>query len=124
MSSPGFDFNATDGKVTSPARLAHVVLLTNQLDVMERFYLDFLGGSTVHKASGQICFITCDDEHHRIALLQMPNLKDKDPATCGLHVCPKGVLYHSNFLQPYEPAIVTARRAKAILLFSPSLQRR
>ncbi|KAI9709984.1 MAG: hypothetical protein M1820_003062 [Bogoriella megaspora] len=85
MSQSTFDFNAKAGKVVSPAKLAHIVLLTNQLDAITKFYTTFLGGSVVHGVPGQMAFITYDDEHHRIALIQMPNVKNKDPATCGLH---------------------------------------
>ena len=85
MSFSRFDFKATS-KVTAPAKLAHVVLFTNQIDVMEKFYVDFLGATVVHKEPKQISFIAYDDEHHRIALLNRPDLKDKDPQACGLHV--------------------------------------
>lgn len=94
MPPSGFDFNATDGKVISPVQLAHVVLYTNQMDVMEKFYLNFLGGTIAHKAPKQICFITYDDEHHRIALAEVPDLKNKDHHACGLHVCPKSSSLH------------------------------
>lgn len=31
-----------------------------------------------------LAFLTYDEEHHRIALLQIPETKNKDPQTCGL----------------------------------------
>ena len=49
---------------------------------MKRFYVQFLGGRIV-KESGPLAFITYDDEHHRIALINMP-LKNKDAGTAGL----------------------------------------
>lgn len=47
-------------KVRSPAKLAHVVLKTNQLDKMRDFYIKFLGGSEV-MGNEMITFITYDD---------------------------------------------------------------
>ena len=70
------------GKVLSPSKLAHVVLQTNNFDHMKRFYVNFLGGRLV-KESGPLAFITYDDEHHRIALINMP-CKPKDAESAGL----------------------------------------
>lgn len=49
---------------------------------MKRFYVQFLGGRIV-KDAGPLAFITYDDEHHRIALIDMP-IKDKDSESAGL----------------------------------------
>ena len=70
-------------KVLSPSKLAHVVLTTNKLDRMKRFYVQFLGGTVVHE-NDYLCFITYDDEHHRIALVSTPGTKDKDHQSAGL----------------------------------------
>ena len=70
-------------KVLSPSKLAHVVLRTNNLERMKRFYCQFLGGNIIHE-NEHIAFISYDEEHHRIALLAIPSLKDKDYDCCGL----------------------------------------
>ncbi|KAF2237738.1 glyoxalase bleomycin resistance protein dioxygenase [Viridothelium virens] len=106
MSSSSFNFNATNGKVTSPIKLAHIVLYTNQLDKMEKFYVDFLGGHVAHKAPHQMSFITYDDEHHRIALIEAPSLKRKDHHACGLH--------HIAFTFPTPQALLLAYRQRLV----------
>ncbi|KAK5164985.1 uncharacterized protein LTR77_009650 [Saxophila tyrrhenica] len=69
--------------VLPPSKLAHIVFKTNQMDRMKQFYCNFLGGRVVH-ANDFIAFITYDDEHHRIALVQFPNTTDKEHNSCGL----------------------------------------
>jgi catechol 2,3-dioxygenase-like lactoylglutathione lyase family enzyme len=78
-----FDFNSTSAKVVAPVKLAHIVLRTNQLDKMGDFYVTFLGGEYAMKAPG-LYFITYDDEHHRIGLIGMPDLKKSDRSITGL----------------------------------------
>lgn len=80
-----FDFNNTDAKVVAPVKLAHVVLRTHQLDKMGDFYVSFLGGEYAMKAPG-LSFITYDEEHHRIGLIGMPDLKPSDRSRTGLEV--------------------------------------
>ncbi|EXA32092.1 hypothetical protein FOVG_16669 [Fusarium oxysporum f. sp. pisi HDV247] len=76
-------YNAPSNKVLKPAHLAHVVLRTGNLEKMEKFYLQFLGGSVTY-ANEMISFITYDDEHHRIALIGIPGTAAKVPDSCGL----------------------------------------
>ena len=77
------DFDAPASKVMSPSTLAHVVLRTRDVDKMIEFYTTFLGGKVVYK-SGPISFITYDSEHHRIALIAIPDCQDKVRNSCGL----------------------------------------
>jgi catechol-2,3-dioxygenase len=81
------DFNSVGGKVTSPAKLAHVVLRTNNFAKMNQFYKDFLGGRATMEVPDQLSFLTYDDEHHRIAIVAVPALKNTDTDRCGLEVC-------------------------------------
>lgn len=71
--------------ITSPSRLAHVVLRTGNLKEMSPFYKTFLGGKA-QVESDQVAFITYDDEHHRIALVSRPDLQKLPPKSCGLDV--------------------------------------
>ena len=80
------DFNSTTAKTVAPVKLAHVVLRTNQLEKMGEFYTTFLGGTFSLKVPNMMSFITYDDEHHRIGLIGMPDLKEKDRTTNGLEV--------------------------------------
>jgi catechol-2,3-dioxygenase len=70
-------------KVTSPSKLAHIVLRTTQFAPMVSFYKTFLGGHTTHE-NDFISFITYDDEHHRIAILAAPSTTPKVPGSAGL----------------------------------------
>ena len=70
-------------KVLSPSKMAHVVLKTNKFEHMKRFYVNFLGGHIVHQ-NDYLAFITYDDEHHRIAIVNIPGTTDKDHDSCGL----------------------------------------
>ncbi|OAP63438.1 hypothetical protein AYL99_02665 [Fonsecaea erecta] len=78
------DFDAPSDKVVSPSVLAHVLLRTQKLQEMSDFYTTFLGG---HKTAENdyICFITYDHEHHRVALIQLPETGPKVPTSSGLH---------------------------------------
>ena len=60
----------------SPAKLAHVVLRVRDLPAMRDWYKTVLAAG-VTQESEQICFITYDDEHHRIALLALPGLQER-----------------------------------------------
>ncbi|KEF62710.1 uncharacterized protein A1O9_00683, partial [Exophiala aquamarina CBS 119918] len=50
---------------------------------MRDSYVSFLGGRIAYENSMAV-FITYDEEHHRIALLQFPGTKPKVKTTCGL----------------------------------------
>ena len=82
------NFDDVGHKVVSPIKLAHVVLRTNNFGKMNDFYQTFLGGKIQIEVPGQISFLTYDEEHHRIALIAIPELKAKDKNTCGLEVSP------------------------------------
>lgn len=77
------DFDTPSDKVLSPTILAHVVLRTAQFPEMVKFYTTFLGG-TITYGNDMICFITYDEEHHRIALIGIPGTAPKVPTSCGL----------------------------------------
>jgi catechol-2,3-dioxygenase len=74
---------ATPIKVPSPNKLAHVVLRTKDMPGMTKWYCDFLGGRIVH-TNPAITFITYDDEHHRMAFINIPDLQDKVRHSSGL----------------------------------------
>jgi catechol-2,3-dioxygenase len=73
----------TGPKVISPSKLAHIVLHTNKYDAMVEFWINFLGGRLVY-GNDFLSFITYDDEHHRIAIAQLPGFVDKPAHTTGL----------------------------------------
>lgn len=77
------DFDQQTSRVLAPSALAHVVLQTANLDRMIDFYTTFLGGTVTHR-NEMLAFITYDDEHHRIALIGLPNTSPKVVGSCGL----------------------------------------
>lgn len=99
--SEKLDFNADDGKVTSPKALCHAVLRTGNLKAMETFYLHFLGGTITH-SNQFLSFITYDEEHHRIALLEVPGTQPKVSTTCGLEHIAFGFSTLSELLLSYR----------------------
>jgi catechol-2,3-dioxygenase len=64
--------------MTSPSKLAHVVLQTNQIGAMRDWYCQVLGARVIHD-SPMISFISYDDEHHRIAFLDPGPLAAREP---------------------------------------------
>lgn len=80
------NFDHLGDKVVSPVKLAHVVLRTNNFTKMTEFYKDFLGAKAALEMPNLLSFLTYDDEHHRIAIVNIPPIKNKDKDTCGLEV--------------------------------------
>ena len=69
--------------VKSPSKLAHVVLRTNNYDTMRSFYRVFLGAVPNYETD-ILCFLGYDEEHHRIGIINMPDLTAKKPGSSGL----------------------------------------
>jgi catechol-2,3-dioxygenase len=84
------DFNDLGAKLLSPLKLAHVVLRTNQLDKIQDFCVTILGGRYSLQVPN-LSFLTYDDEHHRIALVTIPDIKAKDRNTNDLEVRKKAL---------------------------------
>jgi catechol-2,3-dioxygenase len=70
-------------KVNSPISLAHVVFRTANFSGMIEFWRTFLGAEVTHKGEA-IAFLRYDSEHHRIAIIAVPDLVPKAPKTTGL----------------------------------------
>jgi catechol-2,3-dioxygenase len=71
--------------MTATPTLAHIVLQTNHLPEMRDWYLKVLGAHVVYQ-NPAMCFMTFDDEHHRIALVSPPGstFPPRTPLTVGL----------------------------------------
>jgi catechol-2,3-dioxygenase len=65
------------GQRVSPAKLAHVVLRVRDLARMRDWYKTVLQAD-VTQETGPLVFLTYDDEHHRIALVSIPGLAERD----------------------------------------------
>ena len=68
----------------SPARLAHVVLRSSQLGALVDWYTTVLC-ATVAFSDGNLAFLSYDEEHHRIAVLNIPGLKRQPDGFTGVH---------------------------------------
>ena len=64
-------------------KLAHVVLQTTELARLKDWYLKVLDARVVYENSSS-AFLTFDDEHHRLAILEIPGLSDRTPITVGM----------------------------------------
>ncbi|OBI76532.1 VOC family protein [Mycobacterium sp. E740] len=64
-------------------RLAHLVLQTDQLPVLRDWYLSVLDAHVVFE-NDMLTFMTFDEEHHRLALVQLPDAAPRTSTTVGL----------------------------------------
>jgi catechol 2,3-dioxygenase-like lactoylglutathione lyase family enzyme len=67
----------------APAKLAHVVIRCMNPQRLRDWYLTVLQGQVSYE-NEMVCFLTYDDEHHRIGLVQVPGLHADAPAGPGL----------------------------------------
>ncbi|MGD9944378.1 MAG: VOC family protein [Burkholderiaceae bacterium] len=68
----------------APAMFAHMVLQTARFEQMKHWYCLVLSAHVVHEGHG-LCFLTYDDEHHRVALRHVPELAARDDGAAGVH---------------------------------------
>jgi len=73
---------ARDRGVVKPRQLAHVVRRTSRFEELVRWYCTVLGAEVVH-SDGMLAFLTYDEEHHRIAIADIPGLPDQPPMAAG-----------------------------------------
>lgn len=79
------NFDAVEGEMVKPNKLAHVVFRSANFNAMRQFYLTFLGATVSHEDQN-ICFMTYDEEHHRLALINMPHLETQHKRNNGFEV--------------------------------------
>ena len=70
--------------MVSPSRLAHVVLRTSRFEEMVEWYTYVLNGTLAYKDAG-IAFLAYDDEHHRVAFINIPGLGEQPDGIAGVH---------------------------------------
>ncbi|MGK0259927.1 MAG: catechol-2,3-dioxygenase [Candidatus Azotimanducaceae bacterium] len=70
-------------KAIPPAKLAHFVLRTPNFDAMRDWYQSVLGAKSVFK-NDLLCFMTYDDEHHRVALINTPDAPSGNAIAAGV----------------------------------------
>lgn len=72
-----------DSKPVSPSLFAHFVLRTANREPLKQWYMTVLNARLIFE-NEYIAFITYDDEHHRVAFVQIPNLKKAPDDSWGL----------------------------------------
>ena len=77
------NFENPGDNVRPPAKLAHVVLRTSNFQKMVLFYKTFLGAHATFE-NDLFCFMTYDEEHHRIGIMNVPGVAEKNTMTAGL----------------------------------------
>jgi catechol-2,3-dioxygenase len=65
-----------------PAKFVHIVYRTYRFDEMVKWYQDVLGAKVQHY-NPAIAFVTYDDEHHRVAFLNLSIFEPNGPKTRG-----------------------------------------
>lgn len=67
----------------TPTKFSHFVLKTARFREMVDWYLTVLKGRVAHE-NPRVCFMTYDEEHHRVAIVHVPELGQRSNDTCGL----------------------------------------
>ena len=67
----------------APNKLAHFVVRTNDLAASRHWYLTVLAGQVAFE-NAMCCFLTYDDEHHRVGLIKMGDLEAPQAHTVGV----------------------------------------
>jgi catechol-2,3-dioxygenase len=62
----------------APSKIAHVVRRTARYQELRAWYETVLGARVVH-ADAQLAFLSYDDEHHRIAIANLPGIPEQPP---------------------------------------------
>ena len=69
--------------IIRPSKLAHIVLRTARFDEVVAWWCTVLGAEPRHESSF-LTFLTYDDEHHRLAVVNNPRLAENDRSMSGL----------------------------------------
>ena len=69
--------------MSADKRFAHIVLQTGQLAPLRDWYLKVLDAHVVFE-NEMLCFMTFDEEHHRLAIAQMAQPAPRTSATVGM----------------------------------------
>jgi catechol 2,3-dioxygenase-like lactoylglutathione lyase family enzyme len=79
-----FPLTAEQRGLVAPRKFAHVVYLTSAFEALVGWYKLVFEAQVVCR-NENICFLTYDDEHHRIAIIRVPDIAPKPLGTAGVH---------------------------------------
>ncbi|MFC3052162.1 VOC family protein [Kordiimonas pumila] len=66
-----------------PSKLAHVVIRTPCYNESREWWAKVLNAHPAYE-NEQLCFMTYDDEHHRIGIINVPDLGGQAPSNAGM----------------------------------------
>ena len=69
--------------MAAPIRLGHIAFRTGDVARLRAWYCTVLEAQVVFE-NDFVAFLTYDDEHHRIAIIETPDYKDREPNTVGM----------------------------------------
>lgn len=81
--TPRGALEASYPKPVKPAKLAHVVIRTCRYRDSLKWWASVLDAAPSYE-NEQLSFMTYDDEHHRIGIINNPALTEQDPKTVGV----------------------------------------
>lgn len=76
--------SASKPAAASPFKLAHFVLRTSRYKQMVDWYKTVLQARPSFE-NDLLSFLSYDEEHHRVGILNVPNLADQPDGMCGVH---------------------------------------
>lgn len=77
------EIKAADG-IVRPTKLAHFVLRSSRYEEVVAWYKFVLGARAAFE-NDLLSFLTYDEEHHRVAILNVPDLGEQPEAAAGVH---------------------------------------
>lgn len=87
--------------IVSPAKLAHFVLRTSRYTELVAWYKTVLNAHAVFE-NEFITFLSYDDEHHRVAIIDTKGLADQQNGVAGIHHIAFTYERLSQLLENYE----------------------
>lgn len=75
---------APAGGAIAPTQIAHFVMYTRRFKELVAFYKALFELRSSHE-DDNVAFMTYDEEHHRIAIVNIPDLKDPVDGAAGFH---------------------------------------
>jgi catechol 2,3-dioxygenase-like lactoylglutathione lyase family enzyme len=81
---PLFPAGARERGLVAPSKFAHVVYLTPNFEALIGWYKLVFEAALVF-GNADLCFLTYDDEHHRIAIIRVPELAARPTGCAGVH---------------------------------------
>jgi catechol 2,3-dioxygenase-like lactoylglutathione lyase family enzyme len=98
---PVFPATARERGLVAPSKFAHVVYLTSHFEALIGWYKLVFEAEVVF-GNADIAFLTYDEEHHRIAIIRVPDLDRRPPGCAGVHHVAYGYDTLAELLGTYE----------------------